>query len=117
MLQARVKQEFRFGNSLQAFARVEFTKLEWRDVPAEFEAQARTHADLEVRERPIVEAGAIETVAPATVTPVTEPAEAKESVPTAEQLLDQMLAEMPGTDEPVVEEVKETRRGRGGKRS
>lgn len=104
MIQARVKDAYRFGRSLQAFSRLEFTKGEWRDVPAEFEAAARTHEHLEIRERPILEAGAIETVAPVTV--ISEP---EAEVPAAEKLLDAMLEE----DAP--EEVKETRRGRGGK--
>ena len=110
MIQARVKDTYRFGRSLQAFSRLEFTKGEWRDVPAEFEAAARTHEHLEIRERPIIEAGAIETVAPVTV--IGEPE--AEVVPTAEQLLDKMLAES-AEAESGTEEVKETRRGRGGK--
>lgn len=105
MIQAKAKDSYRFGRSLQAFSRLEFTKGEWRDVPAEFEAAARTHEHLEIRERPIVEEGAIETVAPVTV--ISEPE--AEVIPTAEKLLDVMLEE----DAP--EEVKETRRGRGGK--
>ena len=104
MIQARVKKDYRFGQSLQAFSRLEFTKDEWRDVPAEFEAAARAHEHLEIRERPIIEAGAIETVAPVTV--ISEP---EAEVPAAEQLLDEMLESAP-------EEVKETRRGRGGKK-
>lgn len=110
MIQARVKAEYRFGKSLQAFSRLEFIKDEWRDVPAEHEAAARTHEHLEVRERPVVEAGAIETVAPASPKePVFESV-----VPSSEQLLDKILSE--GEEESVTEEVKETRRGRGGKR-
>lgn len=105
MIQARVIDTYRFGRSLQAFSRLEFTKGEWRDVPAEFEAAARTHEHLEIRERPIVEEGAIETVAPVTV--INEP---EVTQPKADQLLDEMLADVPA------EEVKETRRGRGGKK-
>lgn len=103
MIQAKVKDSYRFGRSLQAFSRLEFTKGDWRDVPAEFEAAARAHEHLEIRERPIAEVGAIETVAPVTV--IDEP---EADVPAAEKLLDEMLADAP-------EEVKETRRGRGGK--
>ena len=96
-MQAKVKKEFRFGNSLQAFGRFEFAKNEWRDVPAGLEAQAQAHEWLEVRERPIVEAGAIETVSPPAL------------VPTAEKVLSEMLSDM-NIDEPPVE--KKQRSGR-----
>lgn len=103
MIQAKVKPTYRFGNSLQAFSRIEFIKGDWRDVPAEFEAQARAHEHLEIRERPMVEAGAIETVAPAEIVmPAIE--QTFTGTPTAEQILDQMLD---GEEE----EVKTTRRG------
>jgi len=116
MIQARVKKDYRFGSALQAFSRLEFTKTEWRDVPAQFEEQARAHEFLEVRERPVVEAGAIETVAPAVKPTVKSETVTTETLPTSEQLLDQMLAEMPGEESSAQEEVKETRRDRGGKR-
>lgn len=106
MLQAKVKAEYRFGKTLQAFSRHEFIKDEWRDVPAGFEDQAKAHEHLETRERPIVEAGAIETVTPA---PIAQADPAEDPTPTAEKVLDAMLEGEP-------EEVKETRRGRGGAR-
>lgn len=95
-MQAKVKLEYRFGNALQAFSRFEFTKLEWRDVPAGLELQAEAHEWLDVRERPVLEAGAIETVAPALV-------------PTSEALLEGMLADM-STDEPPVEKKQRGKR-------
>jgi len=126
MIQARVKQEYRYGKSLLAFSRHEFMKDEWRDVPAGSEDEARAHEWLEVRDRPVVEEGAIETLAPApeveAVTDVTpeseklldkmlEGEEGEEAVtPTADKLLDELLEDQPD------EEVKKTRRGRGGKR-
>lgn len=109
MLQAKVKPDFRFGRSLQAFNRVEFVKDEWRDVPVEYEPQAKVHQWLEVRERPVVEAGAIEVVNIARVEDEAgllddpdlpserlyesddEPAGV---VPAADQDLDRMLSEM-----------------------
>jgi len=102
MLQAKVKPEYRFGNSLQAFSRHEFIKSEWRDVPAGFEEQARAHEWLETRDRPQAEPEVEEA-------PVSAETLEEESLPTSERLLDEMLD---GEEE----EVKETRRGRGGRR-
>lgn len=113
MLQAKVKSDYRFGNSLQAFSRVEFIKQEWRDVPAGFEDQARAHEWLEVREREVVNPGGIETVAPAK--------EIDEELPTSENILDEILGEdQPSADQQLEElapdeEVRKTRRGRKAK--
>ncbi len=48
-MQARIKQSSRYGTA-QLFSGLEFVKHEWRQVPAQFEEQARKHELLEVRE-------------------------------------------------------------------
>jgi len=137
MIQAKVKQDYRFGKSLQAFSRLEFVKDEWRDVPTHLEEEARAHEWLEVRERPVVEPGAIETLAPAAQIEepengLTESEKVLEQMleesgePTSEQLLDKMLEEAEESEggEPTAENKEPTamkpksprRTGRAGKR-
>lgn len=48
-MQARVKQSSRYG-SITAFSGIEFVKHEYRKVPTQYEAQAKTHELLEIRE-------------------------------------------------------------------
>lgn len=114
MIQAKVKDEYRFGRSLQAFSRLEFVKSEWRDVPEDLTEQAKAHEWLETRERPVVDPGAIETVAPANKVIVTDESSmsndpldlVNESEETAE-------SEVTTIDDVTVE--KPRRRGRGSK--
>lgn len=116
MIQAKVKDTYRFGPSLQAFSRLEFIKGEWRDVPAEFEEQARAHEHLEIRDRPVIEPGAIETVAPVTIVDAPVIIESG-ATPSSEQLLERVMSESDDHAEAPAETPQEPQRSRGrGKR-
>lgn len=110
MIQAKVKDEYRFGRSLQAFSRLEFVKSEWRDVPEDLTEQAKAHEWLETRERPVVDPGAIETVAPANKVIVTD-----ESSMSNDPLDLVNEAEDAAEETAEVAEEKPRRRGRGSK--
>lgn len=113
MIQAKVKDGYRFGRSLQAFSRLEFVKGEWRDVPDELTQQAKAHEWLETRERPVVEPGAIETVAPADKVIVTDDASmSNDPLDLVNESEETSEAEERTAD---VAEEKPHRRGRGNK--
>lgn len=68
-MQARIKQDARYG-VLSFFSGHEFTKREWRDVPAGHEAEAQANEWLDTRDGEPIAANVVEISAPAGVEPV-----------------------------------------------
>ena len=117
-MQAKVKQEYRYGNAMLALGRHEFLKSEWRSVPIGSEAEAEAHEWLDTRPDPEVEE--LETETPTADAILAEAVEEIQPDQTDDEIGNVSEASSenePADDEPVEQEVekKNKRYSRKGK--